>query len=125
MYRELDHTADVRYELTCDSIECIFSDLIEIFKSHYKPKLLDDCLKVEYSLNKPVEDMIFDVVNDWIYMIDAKRLFPTECEIQQDLVVRFCTVGELHGAEFKALTYHGLNVFTEENVLKLKVVFDT
>ncbi|AEH50287.1 archease [Pseudothermotoga thermarum] len=125
MYRELDHTADVRYEIVCDSLKCIFSDLIEIFKDHYSPVFLDECTVVEYDINKSIEDLVFDVVNDWIYMIDAKKLFPKECEVQQKLLVRFCKVQKIHGTEFKALTYHGLQIVEEKNILKLKVVFDT
>ncbi len=126
MYRELDHTADVQFEIVCESINCVFLDLIEIFKTHYEPIFLSYCVEIEYSINKSLEDLVFDTVNDWIYLIDAKGLFPTDCVVDgQTLRVRFCAFRSLRGTEFKALTYHGLRISVDENVLKLKVVFDT
>ncbi|HOJ88073.1 MAG TPA: archease [Pseudothermotoga sp.] len=125
MYRELDHTADLRYELICDDLQSLFDDLIKILKDNYKPVLSSKIvLRKEYPM-KEIEDMVFDTVNDWIYMIDAQRLFPCDCKIDGSLRSDFATIFELHGTELKALTYHELKVVQKEGKIMLKVVFDT
>ncbi len=125
MYRELDHTADLRYELICDSFESLFTDLIEILKDNYRPVLKKDVFfQKEYPI-KEIEDMVFDTVNDWIYMIDARKLFPNNCRIGNLLYCDFVGFSELHGIELKALTYHELKVAQKEGKIILKVVFDT
>lgn len=124
MYRELDHTADLRYELICDDIESLFGDLIQILVDNYKPVLGNKAvLKKEYPM-KEIEDLVFDTVNDWIYMIDAKKVFPYSCRADSTLQCDFVVFSELRGIELKALTYHELKITQKEGKIILKVVFD-
>lgn len=124
MYRELDHTADLRYELICDDIESLFGDLIQILVDNYKPVLGNKIvLKKEYPM-KEIEDLVFDTVNDWIYMIDAKKVFPYSCRVDSTLQCDFVVFSELRGIELKALTYHELKITQKEGKIILKVVFD-
>ncbi len=125
MYRELDHTADLRYELICHDMESLFSDLIQILMDNYKPVLgKTPVLEKEYPI-KEMEDLVFDTVNDWIYMIDAKKLFVHSCRIDNTLKCDFVTFSKLQGIELKALTYHELKITQKEGKIILKVVFDT
>ncbi|MEJ5229114.1 MAG: archease [Pseudothermotoga sp.] len=125
MYRELDHVADLRYELVCEDLESVFCDLILILKSNYKPVLKRKVvLEKQYQI-KEIEDMVFDVVNDWIYMIDAQKVFPLQCRMGNLLYCSFVGFSKLRGLELKALTYHELKAQTNEGKIMLKVVFDT
>ncbi|GAB4313001.1 MULTISPECIES: archease [Pseudothermotoga] len=123
MYRELNHPSDICYELVCDDLQEIFSDLIKIFKSCYSPELKNNFIKKEYPVQNP-EDMVFDVVNDWIYTISAKKFFPDECKISEKLICKFRKIENLYGTELKALTYHGLQLRHQKGKIVLKVVFD-
>ncbi|HEY8542220.1 MAG TPA: archease [Pseudothermotoga sp.] len=124
MYRELDHAADLRYELICDDIESLFNDLIQILVDNYEPILKHEVVfKKEYPV-KEIEDMIFDTVNDWIYMIDVRKIFPYSCEIDDVLYCDFVAFSELKGTELKALTYHDLKIEQKEGKIILRVVFD-
>lgn len=125
MYRELDHTADLRYELICDDTETLFGDLIQILMDNYKPVLEKrTAFEKEYPI-KEIEDLVFDTVNDWIYMIDAKKLFPYNCTVGDTLKCDFVGFSKLQGIELKALTYHELKVAQKEGKIILRVVFDT
>jgi len=125
VYRQLNHTADVRYEIVCDSEEEVFKELVRIFKDHYSVRLKEQETKLEYDLSKNLEDAVFDIVNDWIYLIESRKLFPYDCHIQNDrLVCTFREFEEIEGTELKALTYHGLGVERSDKIV-LRVVFDT
>jgi SHS2 domain-containing protein len=125
VYRQLNHTADVRYEIVCNNEEEIFKELVRIFKDHYSVKLKERETKLEYDLSKSLEDAIFDIVNDWIYLIESRRLFPCDCHVENGrLVCRFKEFEEIQGTELKALTYHGLVVERSDKIV-LRVVFDT
>ncbi|WP_448517322.1 archease [Pseudothermotoga sp.] len=125
MYRQLNHTADVRYEIVCNNEEEIFKELVKIFKDHYSVKFKERETKLEYDLSKNLEDSIFDIVNDWIYLIESRRLFPCDCYIENGrLVCCFKEFQEIQGTELKALTYHGLVVERSDKIV-LRVVFDT
>ncbi|MBT1248254.1 MULTISPECIES: archease [unclassified Thermosipho (in: thermotogales)] len=121
MYKEIDHTADVSYEICAQSFLEILKDIIEIFKENYIPKI--NCKSYrhyKYKL-KENEDAIFDIVNDWIASIEL-GYFPVE--IYADYTVKFCPFDGITGNGFKALTYHKLKIEKIENMLKIKVVFD-
>jgi len=121
----LNHTADVRYEIVCDSEEEIFKELVRIFKDHYSVKFKEQETKLEYDLSKNLEDAVFDIVNDWIYLIESRKLFPYDCRIENDkLVCTFREFEEIEGTELKALTYHGMDVERSDKIV-LRVVFDT
>lgn len=125
MYRQLDHTADVRYEIVCDNEEQLFKEFINIFKDHYSVKMKEQETIVEYDLSGKLEDAVFDIVNDWIYLLESKKLFPEDCHISDGkLVCRFREFERIGGTELKAVTYHGLSVQRFDKIV-LKVVFDT
>lgn len=124
MYRELDHVADLRYELVCEDLESVFRDLIFILKANYRPVLKRNVVLEKQYQTKEIEDMVFDVVNDWIYMIDAQKVFPVECKMEDLLYCSFAGFSKLKGVELKALTYHELKAQKSEGKIMLKVVFD-
>ncbi len=125
MYRQLNHTADVRYEIICDSEEQLFKEFINIFKDHYTVRFKDKETTFEYELSKSIEDAIFDIVNDWIYLIESKKLFPWDCRVENGkLICAFREYEQIEGTELKAVTYHGLVVNRSDKIV-LKVVFDT
>lgn len=125
MHRQLNHTADVRYEIVCDNEEQLFKEFVNIFKEHYLVHFGRREVTVEYELSKNLEDAVFDIVNDWIYLIESKKLFPYDCHIENGkLVCRFKEIEKIEGTELKALTYHGLNIERSSKIV-MKVVFDT
>ncbi|MCS7174415.1 archease [Pseudothermotoga sp.] len=125
MYRQLNHTADVRYEIVCHSEEQLFKEFINIFKDHYSVQLKEREVVVEYDLPESLEDAVFDIVNDWIYLLESKKLFPEDCYVEDEkLVCKFREFERIDGTELKAVTYHGLSVEKSDKIV-LRVVFDT
>ncbi|ABR31039.1 hypothetical protein SU69_06025 [Thermosipho melanesiensis] len=121
MYREINHTADVAYEIEANSFLEILNDILNILKENYLPSI--NCKNPKFHKYKirENEDAIFDTVNDWIASIEL-GYFPVE--LDKDYVVKFCSFEHLDGTGFKALTYHNLKLERDKNKLKLKVVFD-
>lgn len=124
MYKEIDHTADVAYEIIADNFLEILEDIIEIIKINYKPKNLNCDVREsqEYDVQEN-EDGIFDIVNDWIAAIEL-GYFPVGVEKKQKYITYFCSYETIEGDMFKALTYHNLKIDTKGDKLSLKVVFD-
>lgn len=126
MYRQLEHGADLRFELENDSFESVFQDLADLLFNLCEPVLADEILVKTYEIaTENFDDTVFDVVNDWIYTIYGQEFFPVKCYLNNDILhCTFKRISAMNGTEIKALTYHGLEFKEEAGKIKAKVVFD-
>ncbi len=124
MIRELEHTADVAYELTFKDLKELFCDIISILKSHASFVLSGEEMEEEYPLGGNVEDDIFDLTNEMIFNIDSGWI-PEKVEVENGKVKILYKAASVLSFPIKALTYHMLRVEDAENSMKrVKVVFD-
>jgi len=125
MFKEINHTADVAFEIKAKSFEELLKDILQILKKNYKPKNINCYNKSaqNYLINED-EDGVFDIVNDWIAAIDL-GYFPVKIWKDDNFyITEFCSYKELEGEKFKALTYHKLKIEKINDYLYTKVVFD-
>ncbi|QTA38869.1 archease [Thermosipho ferrireducens] len=125
MYKEIEHTADVAFEIMNESFLGVLKDILDIIVDFYKPEYLN-CSYYKrqiYEISED-EDGIFDIVNDWIAAIDL-GYFPKEVDFENgNYVTLFCSYTGLLGEKFKALTYHSLRLEKDQSMYRTKVVFD-
>ncbi|MDK2886693.1 MAG: protein archease [Thermosipho sp. (in: thermotogales)] len=125
MFKEINHTSDIAYEIKANTFEELLQDILQIIKENYKPKIINCSIKSlqKYEINED-EDGVFDIVNDWIAAIDL-GYFPNKILKKDDVfITEFCSYKELEGEKFKALTYHKLKIEKTNGYLYTKVVFD-
>lgn len=146
MYREIEHKADISYEIEAQNFEEFLKDVVEILLENSTIFLtnserfeaieeinkdekdrsandsdLEFLIKKCYNINNEsqnYEDFVFDLVNDIISMID-RSFYPKK-------VKGFCVYfSKAHiSCKIKALTYHRLFVKYEGNKLHARMVFD-
>ncbi len=123
MYLELEHTADLRYEIISSNFDEFLEDLLGIIKENleYEEMETDDfkvkCYEILKNLN---DDAIFDVVNDIISLVD-RGYTP---ESTKGICMNFKKV-LVKNFRIKALTYHMLSVCVdEEGRISATLVFD-
>ena len=126
MYRQLEHSADLRFELENDSFEGIFQDFADLLFDLCQPTLVDEIFVKTYEVTtESFDDTVFDVVNDWIYTIYGQRFSPFRCYLNSGILrCTFKRISVMNGIEIKALTYHDLRFKKEAGKIKAKVVFD-
>jgi len=125
MRKQINHTADLAYEIESYDIIGLLREIIGIFSEHYNPVLEDFLKEKTYSVYEPLEDFLFDVVNDWIFEISI-GCFPHDIikKGDEEITVKFKKIRERKGEEIKALTYHLLKLEKQGEKLRTKVVFD-
>ncbi|MBO8160554.1 MAG: archease [Thermosipho sp. (in: Bacteria)] len=125
MYKEINHTADVAYEITAKDFEDLLKNILNIIKENYLPKNINCNTKHVQTYNiSENDDGLFDIVNDWISSIDL-GYFPISVKKDKNTyITEFCSYQGLNGEKFKALTYHELNIKYKNGYLFTKVVFD-
>ncbi len=123
MYRELEHTADLRYEVFSENLVEFLNDLIGIIKENLEyeeTETVDFNVKCYESLKNLNDDVIFDVVNDIISLVDRNYL----PESIQDVCITFKRV-LVTNFKIKALTYHMLKVSVDNcGKISATLVFD-
>jgi SHS2 domain-containing protein len=124
MYREIDHTADIAFEIVNDTFLGLLEDILKIIHDTYKVENINcNIAKVQEYDIKENEDGVFDIVNDWIAAIEL-GYFPVKIEKDKKYKTTFCSYSKIEGETFKALTYHNLKIEKKANKLSIKVVFD-
>jgi len=124
MIKELEHTADVAYEIYFKDLKELFCDIISILKSHASFVLSEGNMEEEYSLNDSIEDTIFDVTNEMIFNIDSGWI-PESVEVENDAIKVLYKAASVLSFPIKALTYHLLKVENlKDDIKRVKVVFD-
>ena len=139
MFKEIDHKADIAYEVKAKDLDELVKDVISILlenseESNQKestesvsfrfPSCLEDlqkttkkCYNIDTSDHGKFIDDFFDMVNDIILKMDS-GYFPLNSE-------RTCVYFSRKrvALRIKALTYHGLKVEIDEDI-SLRMVFD-
>lgn len=136
MYREIDHKADLFYEIVAENVDELLSDIVKILLENSSEKysenkniLLIECLKnftkkcynidvTNVNTNNEFLDWLFDTVNEIISLIDS-GFYPFKTE---QGCVYFCE--RRINLAIKALTYHNLSMKYHEGKLYVRMVFD-
>ncbi len=132
MYREIEHTADIAYEIIANDTLEVFRDIVSIIKdnTHYLAKKsseqkkhlhkkLEKCYNI---INEDTgefdEDKLFDAVNGIISLVD-RGYYPYETG-------GYCIsyIESRIYTELKALTYYNLKIENVDNQLYVRMVFD-
>jgi len=124
MRKQIDHTADLAYEIESHDIIGLLKEIIDILFEHYKPNLGNFSKEKAYNICEPLEDFIFDTVNDWIFEISVGHFPHDMIKKDGEIVVKFKKVLRRKGEEIKALTYHLLRLEKRGEKIRTKVVFD-
>ena len=124
MRRQINHTADLAYEIESHDVMGLLRELMGILFDHYRPELGEFTKEKVYDLFEPLEDFIFDMVNDWIFEISVGNFPHDMIRKEKKIVVKFRRVLEKRGEEIKALTYHLLRLEKRGEKIHTKVVFD-
>lgn len=136
MYREIEHKADLAYEIIVNDIDELLRDLIAIFKENAEIESsknvevsndnLQNIVKKCYNI-KMIKDMdesdefmdsVFDTVNDIISLID-RGYFPIKVENSCIYLIPLRVIFRI-----KALTYHALKVEVLGSRIHFWMVFD-
>ncbi|MCD6450722.1 MAG: archease [Thermotogaceae bacterium] len=124
MIKELEHTADIAYEIRFKDLKELFCDIILLLRNHTSFVLSEEKVEEEYLLSENIEDIIFDVTNEMIYKIDSGWI-PEKVEIYDNRAKVLYRAASVLSFPIKALTYHMLKVENlEYGMKKVKVVFD-
>lgn len=136
LYREINHKADLSYEIVAENVDELLSDVVKILlenstENHFENenKLLMECLKnftkkcynidvTNVNTNSEFLDSLFDIVNEIISLIDS-GFYPLKIE---QGCVHFCK--RRINLAIKALTYHNLSMKYHEGKLYIRMVFD-
>lgn len=131
LYKELDHTGDLAYEITSQNIEEFLKDVVNIliknsetsFYENSKDINFDEIIEKCYNIVENVEgeklsDSIFDMVNDIISFID-RGFYPLK--FQGNCVYFHKSMINL---KIKALTYHKFVVEKHGECINARMVFD-
>ncbi len=124
MRRQINHVADLAYEIESNDVVGLLEEIVNILFEYCEPKLGDFSKEKTYDFSEPLEDFIFDTVNDWIFEISVGHFPQDMIRKAEKLVVKFKKVLEKKGGEIKALTYHLLRLEKRGEKIRTKVVFD-
>ncbi len=124
MSKELNHPADILFELSGNALEDIMEDLFDALNKIFNPVV--GGLKKEYVYDiskKEIDDIVFDIGNYSLNKI-YEGFFPSKVEvINENIKIYFSEIIEIKGnIEIKAIAYP--KVIEKENPISLKVVFD-
>jgi SHS2 domain-containing protein len=123
MYRSIKHTADEAYEILFEDPEELFKDLVDIIRNTAEYRSLNRKVEKVYRLSKNIEDDVFDITNDLIYMVE-KGWIPKEVSVEGNELVVMFEKSKVEKFDFKALTYHMLNIDEVDGKKRIRVVFD-
>lgn len=131
-YERLEHTADVMIKALGNSIpECFASaayGLMDTILDIHSVKISDS---IDFSVGGDTpEDLLYNFLSELLYYFDAEHFVSVDFSIDMGGSRLTCTArGEKydpsrHGpkTEVKAITYHGMNIDTEEP--SIIVLFD-
>jgi SHS2 domain-containing protein len=134
-YRLLDHTADLRIEVTARDIKHLFSNAASAISD-----LITDSRKIKQSdslrltvKGKDLEDLMVNWLREILYLIEAKKFMIRQVTIRKMKEHRIdaAVKGEAFDPqrhplkhEIKAVTYHQIEVKKEPRRWVARVIFD-
>ena len=134
-FRIVDTTADVGIEAWSEDLKGLFENAARgLFALIADVDKVDPVEEINYrSEGIDLEDTLISMLNDLIYLSDAKGILFKDIEIKNlsDKCVEFVAKGERynpekHGSmtEIKAATYHNIKIAKDGNLYRVRVVFD-
>ncbi|SHF13363.1 hypothetical protein SAMN02745164_01849 [Marinitoga hydrogenitolerans DSM 16785] len=124
MSKELNHSADIMFELKGENIVEITEDLFDAFNKVFNPIVGGMEREYIYNINsKEIDDIIFDIGNYSLNKV-YEGLFPSKVEIiQKNLKIYFSKIINLkNNIEIKAVAYP--KIIQNENNILLRIIFD-
>jgi len=131
LYREIEHKADLCYEIYAENTEELLKDVVDILLKNSEANNIDNallnCLEnftkkcyniLSEKLTDNFSDAVFDAVNDIISLID-RGFYPFKIE---RLCIYFCKINI--NLRIKALTYHRFVVEKKDAKIYARMVFD-
>jgi len=130
-FREIDHQADLAFEIYGKNENELLESIISLFKEIFKiEKFEDKVAKREIFTYETFEDLIFELGNELIYLFTTHNLFPKELKLdvsKKELKVKFSKAFSKNSEEIvevKALTYHKLKLNRSKGLLWTYLVLD-
>jgi SHS2 domain-containing protein len=124
MSKELNHVADIMFELHGKGLKEIIEDLFDAFNKIFIPIVGGLEKEYVYNINKKnIDDIIFDIGNYSLNKI-YEGYFPSKVEMNEDNIkISFSKIIELKGEEdIKAIAYP--KIIDENEEIKIRVIFD-
>jgi SHS2 domain-containing protein len=138
-YKFIDHTADIAVEVSGTTYEELFLAAMEGWKN----SICDEVKSKTAAENRPVdleedsvEELLVSFLQEFNYLFDSKKIYPlsvsnikiTESNntFQLNSIIPFCKISDtdIIKNEIKAVTFHQLDIKTEDGLYKTIVVFD-
>lgn len=124
MSKELNHVADIMFELHGKGLDEIIEDLFDAFNKIFIPIVGGLEKEYVYNINKKnIDDIIFDIGNYSLNKI-YEGFFPSKVETNENSIkISFSKIMNLKGEEdIKAVAYP--KIINEDNEVKVRVIFD-
>lgn len=134
-YRILDHTADLRIEVTGKGIEGLFVSSAEALTD----LLVDiDSIDTKYNIEVSADgddrgELLVDFIRELLFLFSVKGKIFSKFDIMKlsDKKITAHCFGEDFDPnrhelkiEIKAITYHGLEITKSENDFRVSIIFD-
>ena len=132
-YRFLDHTADIAVEVESGTLERLFEEAgLATMEVNADLKAVEPRMCVQIALeNKDPERLLFDFLEELIFLKDSKRMILSEFSIKIDggkLRCKACgeKIGQKTrmGVDVKAVTYHKFSLKNEGKRWKAFFILD-
>ncbi len=121
-----EYTADVGYEVICNSEKELFQGaLITFLKTLTDSKIGEEESYILEKRGNNLEEMIFNFIEDLIYLFEVKKFIPKRVEVNNKIKV-FGEKLKNHNINclIKAVTKHNFKVEKKNNKYILRVVYD-
>lgn len=137
-YKFLEHTADIGIEVNAKSLkeafeEAIYGLLELIFYKNFTEFSIDGEFEIIEINSLDLESLFVDTLNEILFLIDSRKIIPMKPEIielsNKSLKLRFIPF-EFDFSKFpihlyvKAVTYHQLEIISQENKTIIKFYVD-
>lgn len=134
-YQILDHTADIRINLSADTLNALFEVALEALLSIVKNetfKFSKQEYEEEFLINaESKEELLVKFLNEILFFIYYKQLFPKKIltlKIEKEQMffkAHFYKLTEFkHSLEIKAITYGDLEIEKKQDIYTATVIVD-
>ncbi|AEX86321.1 hypothetical protein XO10_09605 [Marinitoga sp. 1135] len=123
MNKELEHPADIMYEISGEDIKEILEDFVEVLNKIYSPVVEGINRENEYTISeKEIDDILFDLGNEFLRAI-MEGEFPSKIETDNEIIkISYSKIYKINSdIEIKAVAYPKI---IDEESKKIRVIFD-